>query len=63
MLSYSNESGHVHLLREGVACGSDGALESRVHVEPREQNQNGPILIDKASSSREEMKNTIVCLH
>lgn len=61
MLSYSNANGHVHLLREGVACISDGALEIRVHVEPSEQNQNGPILIDNVSSSREEMvKNSIV---
>lgn len=29
MLSYSNASGHVHLLREGVARTSDGALEIR----------------------------------
>lgn len=47
ILSYSNASDHLHLLGQAAARTNDGALEIRVHVESREQNQNGPILKGK----------------
>lgn len=48
MLSSSNVSGRVHLLRKAVACIKNGVLEIRVHVEPSEQNRSGPMLMDNA---------------